>query len=170
MKNNRLKIQLLLTGIITITSGMAQSKDILPAPNGIKQPIGLNNWRVIGTSYRTDNNTQRVILGNSIAIKAAKTGLTKPWPEGTILAKLVWKNTEHPQWNAAIVPNEFVHSEIMIKDSTKYKSTAGWGFARWKGLDQQPYGNEQSFEQECFSCHAHAKNSDHVFTIPAKTP
>lgn len=105
MKNNHLKIQLLLIGIITFISSMAQSKEALPTANGINYPIGLNNWRVISTSYRTDNNTQRVILGNSIAIKAAKTGQIQPWPEGSILAKLVWKNTEHPQWSAAIVPN-----------------------------------------------------------------
>ncbi len=170
MKNHLRTIQQLFIILTVASTSVAHAKDIRPTANGIYKPIGLENWRVISTSYRTDNDTQRVILGNSIAIKASKTGQTNPWPQGTILAKQVWKNQKHPQWSAAIVPGEFVHTEIMIKDSEKYKSTAGWGYARWKGLEQQPYGNDKTFVQECASCHTHAKDSDYVFTIPAQTP
>lgn len=162
--------KILLPGLIILFSGISHSETVLPAPNGIKYPVGLKNWRVISTSYRTENDTQRVILGNSIAIKASRSGHTNPWPQGTILAKLVWKNSQHPIWKAAIVPGEFVHAEIMVKDSNKYKSTKGWGYARWKGKDQQPHGQDDSFAQECLSCHTNAKASDYVFTIPAIIP
>ena len=170
MKKHLSKIIPLLFGLITFIPNITYSETVSPAPNGINYPAGLKNWRVIGTSYRTDNNTQRLILGNSIAIKASRSGQTNPWPKGSILAKLVWKNSQHPIWDAAIVPGEFVHSEIMIKDSDKYKTTKGWGYARWKGEQQQPYGKDDSFAQECLSCHTQAKNSDYVFTIPAKIP
>ena len=170
MKKLVLTFKFLLPGLITLFSGMSHSETVLPAPNGIEYPVGLKNWRVISTSYRTDNDTQRVILGNSIAIKASRSGQTNPWPQGSILAKLVWKNTQHPIWNAAIVPGKFVHSEIMVKDSKKYKSTKGWGYARWKGENQQPHGQDDSFSQECLSCHSNAKTSDYVFTIPAVVP
>jgi len=159
----------ILPGIL-ITSAVVQAKEVSPTANGIDYPVGLKNWRVIGTSYRTDNNTQRVIVGNSIAIKAARSGHTNPWPEGSILAKLVWKNTQHPVWQGAIVPGDFVHSEIMIKDSKKYSATGNWGYARWKGEQQKPYGKDSSFTQECASCHSHAKATDYVFTQPAKIP
>ena len=170
MKNFVSTFKFLLPGLIILFSGISHSKTILPAPNGIKYPVGLKNWRVISSSYRTDNNTQRVILGNSIAILASRSGQTNPWTQGSILAKLVWKNSQHPIWNAAIVPGEFVHSEIMVKDSEKYKSTMGWGYARWKGKDQQPHGQDDSFAQECLSCHSNAKDSNYVFTIPAIIP
>jgi hypothetical protein len=153
-----------------IISNFAYAETVSPAPNGIKYPTGLKNWRLVGSSYRNDNDTQRVILGNSIAINAARSEQTKPWPKGTILAKLVWKNTQHPKWDAAIVPGEFVHSEIMIKDADLYKSTGGWGYARWKGDTQQPYGKDNAFAQECLTCHSKVKDSDYVFTIPAKFP
>ena len=66
-----------------------------PAPNGITLPTGYKDWRVIATSHRTDNKTLRVILGNDIAVNAARNGQTKPWPDGSVLAKLVWKETTH---------------------------------------------------------------------------
>lgn len=163
-------IKLFIVVLIAIVSTSLHAENVLPSPNGIKYPSGLKNWRIISTSQRNDNNTQRAILGNAIAINAARSGQTNPWPQGTILAKLVWKNTQHPIWESAIVPGDFVHSEIMVKDSTKFKATKGWGYARWQGKDQKPYGKDDSFAQECFSCHTQAKTQDYVFTIPAKIP
>lgn len=155
---------------VTLMSGTAQSETIKPAPNGIKIPKGYKDWRLIGVSHREDNNSLRAILGNYTAIKAARAGNTNPWPDGTILAKLVWKDSQHPLWEKATVPGELVHSEFMIKDAKKYSATGGWGFARWKGMEQEPYGTDASFEQECFGCHTPAKNTDYVFTMPAPLP
>ena len=141
-----------------------------PVPNGIELPEGYRDWRVIGSSHRTDNNTLRVILGNDAAIKAARAGQTNPWPDGAILGKLVWKDAAHPAWPQATVPGEFVQAEFMVKDAEKYADTGGWGFARWKGLDQVPYGKDAGFVQECFGCHTPVKDNDYVFTHPATLP
>lgn len=141
-----------------------------PAPNGIKLPEGYKDWRMIGSSHRTDNNTLRVILGNDTAITAARAGNTNPWPDGSILAKLVWKDTTHEHWPTATVPGDFVHAEFMIKDAAQHKETGGWGFARWVGKQQEPYGKDRQFVQECFSCHTPMKDNDYVFTAPAALP
>lgn len=141
-----------------------------PAPNGIKMPSQYKDWRVISVSHREDNKTLRVILGNNKAIMAARNGKTVPWPNGSILAKLVWKDASNPKWDKAKVPGEFVHAEFMIKDSEKYRETGGWGFARWTGASHKPYGKDPSFVQECFGCHAPVKDNDHVFTHPAFLP
>lgn len=141
-----------------------------PAPNGITLPEGYKNWRLIAPSHRIDNNTLRAVLGNDIAIEAARNGKTKPWPEGAILGKLVWKDAVHPNWDKAIVPGAFVHAEFMVKDSKRYAATGGWGFARWLGTEQKPYGKDASFVQECFSCHLPTKSNDYVFTHPAVLP
>ncbi|MEW6599716.1 MAG: cytochrome P460 family protein [Nitrospirota bacterium] len=140
------------------------------APNGIQIPDGYRNWVIIAPSHRTDNNTIRVVLGNDVAIQAVRYGKTNPWPDGSILAKLVWKDTTHDKWPAATIPGEFVHAEFMIKDADKYKETGGWGFARWLGLAQKPYGKDAEFVQECFGCHQPVKNNDYVFTHPAILP
>ncbi|MEN8259700.1 MAG: cytochrome P460 family protein [Pseudomonadota bacterium] len=140
------------------------------APNGIELPKNYKNWRVLGVSHREDNTSLRAILGNYAAMQAAQKGQTDPWPDGAIFAKVVWNDSKHPFWDTATVPGEFSHVEFMIKDATKYGSTGGWGFARWKGEGLTPYGADASFAQECFNCHGAAKSTDHVFTRPVKMP
>jgi len=145
-------------------------KSVESAPNGINIPQGYKDWRAIAPSHRTDNNTLRMILGNDVAIKAAREGKTNPWPDGTIFAKLVWKDRQDENWAAATVPGAFVHAEFMIKDGTKYQATGGWGFARWLGAEQKPYGKDADFVQECFGCHTPVKARDYVFTTPVILP
>lgn len=144
--------------------------DAPPAPNGIAFPGGYKDWRVIATSHRTDNNTLRAILGNDIAIKAAREGKTHPWPNGAILAKVAWKDATHEAWKTATVPGDFIQAEFMIKDTAQYAATGGWGFARWVGMDQKPYGKDTAFVQECFGCHTPVKDNDYVFTHPVRMP
>ncbi len=143
---------------------------IKPAPNGIEIPENYKDWKVISQSHRIDNNSLRIILGNDIAIKASREGKTKPWPNGAILGKMVWQQKNDEHWDKAIVPGQFVHAEFMVKDSKKYASTGGWGFARWKGMAQNPYGKDKNFVQECYACHTPVKNRDYVFTTPVTLP
>lgn len=159
--------------VVAITGAVptvAQNSRSAPAPNGIELPAGYKDWRVLSVSHRTDKPTLRAILGNDIAIDAARSGKTNPWPEGAVLAKLVWKDTQHAKWPTATVPGEFVHAEFMIKDPKKYASTGGWGFARWIGREQKPFGKDAGFVQECFACHQPVKDNDFVFTVPAALP
>jgi hypothetical protein len=166
-----MKAAILATATIILASTSAVLADTVPpAPNGIDLPQDYRDWRVIASSHRLDNNTLRVILGNEIAIEAARNGNTLPWPDGAILGKLVWKDATLEAWQKAVVPGEFVHAEFMFKDSKRWPATGGWGFARWKGMDQQPYGKDATFVQECFGCHTPVKDNDYVFTKPAPIP
>jgi hypothetical protein len=143
---------------------------VSPAPNGINFPQDYKDWRVVSSSHRVDNSTLRVILGNGTAIKAARSSQTNPWPDGSVLGKLVWKDSTLASWEKAVVPGEFVHVEFMIKDAAKYQDTGGWGFARWKGVQLEPYGQDPSFVYECFGCHTPVKENDYVFTHPSTIP
>jgi len=140
------------------------------SPNGIELPAGFKDWKVIGVSHRTDNNTLRAIVGNDTAVAAARSGNIDPWPNGAVLAKIVWKAETDKHWNTAIVSGDFVHVELMVKDATKYAATGGWGYARWKGKELKPYGTDANFVQECVGCHAPLKSQDYVFTRPAFVP
>lgn len=163
-----MKVLLRLVAVLTLSIGCANAAD--PAPNGITLPQGYKEWRVLSVSDRSDNKTLRAIVGNDTAIQAARAGKTKPWPDGAILGKLVWKNATHPNWPTATVPGAFVHAEFMHKDSVKYAATGGWGYARWLGTEQKPYGKDASFAQECVGCHTPVKDNDWVFTHPAQLP
>jgi hypothetical protein len=141
-----------------------------PAPNGITMPEGYQDWRVIGVSQRTDNNTLRVILGNDIAIEAARAGTINPWPDGAILGKVVLTQRADENWATAIVPDQLRHAEFMIKDAAAYADTGGWGYARWLGQEQTPFGDNADFDQACFACHQPVASRDYVFTTPIVLP
>ena len=160
---------LLLAGAITSGKVLAVDKPP-PAPNGIERPEAYQDWRVIGVSHRTDKNSLRIIVGNDAAIQAARAGKTNPWPDGAILGKLVWEDRVHENWAAATVPGKLVHTEFMVRDAKKFADTKGWGFARWLGDEQKPYGKDASFANECAECHTAAKDTDHVFTRPVTLP
>jgi len=164
--------QILSLAIISCISSHAAfaTPKVKPSPNGIQLPENYKDWKIISQSHRIDNKTVRIILGNEIAIKASRSGNSNPWPKGSILGKLVWKQKAKESWPTAIVPGKFIHAEFMIKDSEKYKSTGGWGYARWKGLDQMPYGSDKNFAQECVACHTPVKDNDYVFTSTAELP
>ena len=51
--------------------------------------------------------------------------------------------------------------QVMVKDSTKYAPTGGWGFAHFNN-DGKP--GDEALLKTCFPCHAQAKASDLVFT------
>ena len=171
MKTKLLKItMLILLGTIFNASAWAAQPTVAPAPNGITLPDGYKDWRVISVSHRTDNNTMRAIVGNDKAVEAARKGNTNPWPDGAILGKLAWKAETDANWSTATVPGKFIQAEFMVKEAKKYTATGGWGFARWLGDDQKPYGKDASFVQECFGCHIPVKGNDYVFTHPAKLP
>lgn len=151
---------------IIATAGHAADK--APAPShGVAYPEGWQDWASIAVSHRNDNNTLRVILGNDVAVQAARAGNTNPWPDGAVLGKVVWKDTQLENWQAAIAPGEFVHAEFMFKDSKKYTDSYGWGWARWVGLEQKPFDGGM---EVCIACHTPVKNRDWVFTEPASLP
>lgn len=149
---------------------MAGSGKAAPAPNGITLPADYADWRLIAPSYRTDKHHVRAILGNDKAIRAARAGKTKPWPDGAIMAKLAWKEQPHERFPSALEPGEFWQVEIMVKDSKRFKDTAGWGYARWVGKELKPYGADAGFVQECHGCHTPVADHDYVFTTPVQLP
>jgi hypothetical protein len=58
------------------------------------------------------------------------------------------------------VAGSAVNVQFMVKDSKKYATTGGWGFADF--TNGKP-GNE-ALHNTCFPCHQPAKDRDYVFT------
>jgi hypothetical protein len=133
---------------------------------GIKIPPGYRDWRLISVAHEEGNlNDLRAILGNDVAIKASRDG-TLPLPDGTIIARLAWsydrleesaKAFGRPQSFVAGPPKNGV--QFMVKDSRKYASTGGWGFAHFD--DGKPA--DEAMHNTCFSCHEIVKARDFVF-------
>ncbi len=132
------------------------------APAAKTEHGAYEDWRLLGVSHRLDKHYVRAILGNDAAIAAARSGKTKPWPDGTIIAKVSWKEQTHAQWPQAVVPGEFAGAEAMIKDAKRFAATGGWGFAHWEGKNLVMNDAEKS--AACFACHTIRQEQDYVFT------
>lgn len=156
----------LIWGLAAIVAVSAFTKVQAETPPAAEKPVygEYRDWRELGVSHRLDKKYLRSILGNEIAINAARSGKTTPWPDGTIIAKLSWKEKVHPNWPQAIIPGEFVGAEAMVKDSKKFSDTGGWGFGHWEGNSLVMNDKEKS--ATCFACHMPMKDHDYVYTYP----
>lgn len=137
---------------------------VQPEPNGFAFDPSFENWKLLSTTDRGDNNTFRFILGNDVAVRATESGNISPWPDGTRFAKVAWQQGLGE--DGLIHPGKFVQVELMVKDVRRYKNTDGWGWGRWRGLDLKPYGEDARFVGECTGCHMPVRRNDYVYTLP----
>jgi hypothetical protein len=143
-------------------------------PNGLELPPDILEWRVIGAASREadDSPTIRVIVGNDIAVEAARAGDTNPWPDGSELAHYVWTAGDSPVPLSAgtVNPVAFSGFTLMVKDSVEYASDGGWAFGRWDG-DTLETPADVAFDRACVNCHTdNVADNDFVFTIPGNLP
>ena len=146
------------------TSGQATEQ---PAPLfGVSLPPGYRDWKLISVAHEAGNNNDlRAILGNDIAVKAYREGRL-PFPNGTIIARLAWGYEQSEENNKvfgreqSFVAGPPIDVQFMVKDSTRYGATGGWGFAQFK--DGKPI--DDALLKPCFPCHAPVKARDYIFT------
>jgi hypothetical protein len=149
---------------LPVNAAFRNNTTVKDAPNGISFPSGYRTWTPVSSTGRFDNNTFRIILANPVAERAIRERHNNPYPDGAILAKLVWH--QKALSNGTIVPGEFIHVEFMIKDQEQFRATGGWGWARWKGESLTPHGVTPLFVNECVNCHKPVAGTDFVFTNP----
>ena len=168
------RIALLLVAVVALAGVVAHmvpasgQADKEAAPIFVtKIPPGYRDWRLISVAREEGSlNDIRAILGNDIAIKAYREGKL-PFPDGTIIARLAWSYDASEENNKIFgQPQSFVAGspkngvQFMVKDSRKYASTGGWGFAQFD--DGKPA--EEAVLKTCFPCHQAIKARDFVFT------
>ncbi|MBL6650958.1 MAG: cytochrome P460 family protein [Reyranella sp.] len=148
----------------TIVASSRAQEDAAPI-FGITLPPGYREWKVISVAHEAGKlNDLRAILGNDIAYKAAREGQL-PYPDGSIVARVAWSYEPLPESAEAFgqaqsfVAGKPTNVQFMVKDSTKYASTGGWGFAQFD--NNKPAG--EAVHNACFACHAIAKGRDLVF-------
>jgi hypothetical protein len=143
------------------------------APNGLSLPPGFLDWRVIAATSRADS--LRVVLGNDVAIDAARDGQTDPWPEGSMIGQFVWAPGENAASAAAlteapVAPGSFNALTLMVKDSDEYAADGGWAYGIWSTTDLNPMA-AATFDRGCVDCHtANVTDNDYVFTVPGDLP
>jgi hypothetical protein len=143
------------------------------APNGLELPAGILDWRVIGVASRENdmNPNIRVIIGNDIAVDAARNGDTNPWPDGAMLAHYVWAAGDNPDAPGTINPVAFNAITLMEKNAGDYAADGGWAYANW-ATPELNAPTAPDFDQQCINCHTDTvgPDNDYVFTRPGVLP
>jgi len=166
-----------LGGIAAAAALSSQDRFSVRVPGGLAfaEFRGYDTWQVVSLSHNGDKLA--VILGNPTMIAAFKAGIPangKPFPEGAKMAKIHW----NPKTNAGapgqpLVPDTLHDVDFMVKDSTRFADSGGWGYAAFEydptsgtfrpgnTSDQPPQANDAKCGA---ACHTIAKNRDFVFT------
>lgn len=143
-------------------------KYTLVSPSGIAFADfrGYEDWAVV-SSART-GEVLKVIVANPAMIKAYKAGVPgngKAFPEGAKIAKLQWsfkKSTEAPF--DVDVPSAPTQAFLMEKNSKRFPTTGGWGYAVFDHDVANLRMTADSAKADCgHQCHVAVKRQDYIF-------
>ena len=159
-----------VAGVIASTAPRSGGADEEAAPIfGVKIPPGYRDWKLISVAHEAGNlNDIRAILGNDVAVKAYRDGKLR-FPDGTVITRIAWSYVPSEENNKVFGRDQsFVpgpppdwYLQFMVKDSKKYATTGGWGFAQFN-KDGKPA--DEAKHKTCFPCHEPVKARDFVFT------
>lgn len=138
------------------------------APVFVKQiPPGYRDWKLISVAHEEDDlHSFAAVLGNDIAIGAYRQNKL-PYPDGAIIAALHYRHAPSDENNKvfgqeqSFVAGAPTNIQFMVKDSTKYAATGGWGFGHFQ--DGKP-STDEAMMKTCFPCHQKVEARDLVFT------
>jgi hypothetical protein len=169
-------VALVLLAVLGTMALAAQDKYTLKVPDGLafSEFKGYEAWQVVSVSQ--DGNLIAAILGNPVMIDAYLAGVPgngKPFPDGAKLAKIHWNPKKMEVFPAATVPGTQHDMDFMVKDSTRFADSGGWGWAAFEYdaasdvfrpgtlTDEPPQANDA----KCgLACHTIVKEKDYVFT------
>jgi hypothetical protein len=164
---------------LAVLSGIASSapdKYTVTVPGGLafSEFRGYEDWQAISMS-RTEGAVA-VILGNPAMIAAYRAGIPadgRPVPDGAKMAKVHWIPKPNEFFPDATVPGRLLNVDFMVKDSTRFADSGGWGYAVFDYDAESdtftpgtlagtpPQGNDA----RCgYACHSRVKAKDYVFT------
>ena len=147
----------------------AQEKYSLMSPSGVafSDFRGYEDWSLV-SSARTDE-VLKVILANPLMIKAYKASVPdngQPFPEGSKIVKLQWKQKKSAEAPFAVdVPDVFSQAFVMEKDSKRFPKTGGWGYALFNyDAASDKFTADAGSPSDCgHVCHQAVKAKDYVF-------
>jgi hypothetical protein len=156
-----------IAGLVAfIVPAPGHADEATAAPYVTEIPQGYREWKWISSAHEAGKlNSLGAVLANDIGFKAFQEG-KYPYPDGTIIAALHYKNVPSDENNKvfgqvqSFVPGAPTNIQFMVKDSTKYAATGGWGFGHF----QNGKPAEAAFMKPCFPCHQKAQGTDMVFT------
>jgi hypothetical protein len=155
--------------VLLVTAVYAQDKYSLKSPSGIafSDFKGYEDWAV-ASSARTDE-VLKVIVANPAMITAYKAGVPgngQPFPDGSMIVKLQWKQKKSTEAPFVVdVPDVFTQAFVMEKDSKRFPKSGGWGYAvfNYEAASNKFTADPKSLSDCGHTCHTAVKAKDYVF-------
>jgi hypothetical protein len=147
----------------------AQDKYSLISPGGIafSDFRGYGDWPSVSSAHQDD--ILKVIVANPKMIAAYKAGVPgngQPFPEGSKIVKLQWKQKKSAEAQFAVdVPDFFTQAFVMEKDSKRFPKTGGWGYAvfNYDAVSGKFTADAKSPADCGNACHTVVKAKDYIF-------
>ena len=157
-----------LLAVLGGAAAHAQDKYTLKTPSGIafSDFKGYEDWSVV-SSARTDE-VLKVIVANPTMIQAYKAGVPgngQPFPDGSRIVKLQWKQKKSTDAPFPVeVPDVFKQAFVMEKDSKRFPKSGGWGYAVFNYEAASDKFTVDPAPSDCGNvCHVKVKAKDYIF-------
>jgi hypothetical protein len=142
-------VLILVAPLAAVAGSRAGTAGTAPVP----YPDGYRSWThvkssVIGPGHRTfaTNGGFQHIYANAKAMEGYR---TRDFPEGAVIA-FEW--LEMTESNGAFAEGPKRQVDVMVKDSTAFAPTGGWGFQRFV-KDSRTELAAAPTPAQCFACH-----------------
>jgi hypothetical protein len=148
----------------------AQDKYTLISPGGIafSDFRGYEDWTAVSSAHQ--DQILKVIVANPKMIAAYKAGVPgngQPFPEGSMIVKLQWKQKKSTEAQFDVdVPDYFTQAFVMEKNSKRFpKSNGGWGYAVFNyDAATHKFSPDSKSPSDCGNaCHTAVKQKDYIF-------
>jgi hypothetical protein len=149
---------------VLLATAAVLSLSVLRAES-VLYPDSFRRWVHVGTGVVLPGADAKLvseegmhdIFANPEAVKGYASG---DFRDGSII---VYELREAQPRNGVIVEGERKRVDVMIRNSSLYKSTGGWRFERFWGGDEANDAIRDSGAM-CFSCHSRAQMHGFVFS------
>jgi len=155
--------------VIVVAAADPPDKYLLKSPSGIafSDFRGYEDWAVVSSAEQSP--IQKVIVANPTMINAFKAGVPGgglTFPDGSMIVKLQWKQKKSTEAQFDVdVPDFFTQAFVMEKDSKRFPTTGGWGYAVFNyDVPSGKFSADASSLSDCGNaCHTVVKAKDYIF-------
>jgi hypothetical protein len=155
--------------VFVVAAADPPDKYTLKSPSGIafSDFSGYEDWAVVSSAEQSP--IQKVIVANPTMINAFKAGVPsggQTFPDGSMIVKLQWKQKKSTEAQFDVdVPDFFTQAFVMEKDSKRFPTTGGWGYAVFNyDVPTGKFSADASSLSDCGNaCHTVVKAKDYIF-------
>ena len=122
-------------------------------------------WHLVTVRFREDTQEMRFTYANDQAW-AEMNKLKPEYSDGAVFAKVGLMSEKDPAFPSSIVPSGAKRYQFMVKNSKKYESTKGWGYALFDQGGHLFNEDVKAKTLACAACHAVVPERDYVFSRP----